>query len=93
MDRRVERGLHGRRGAQGTSACTRHGEGVHGLGKARLGKERQGPEAEVARRPAAAPRGGGGGAPPPSARAPRDVAFRLCLLRFTLVRQQLSPKF
>jgi hypothetical protein len=78
MDRRVERGLHGRRGAQGTSACTRHGEGVHGLGKARLGKERQGPEAEVARR---------------SARAPRDVAFRLCLLRFTLVRQQLSPKF
>jgi hypothetical protein len=55
---------------------------VHGLGKARLGKERRGLEAEVAGRGA---RG--------SARAPHDVAFRLRLLRFTLVRQQLSPKF
>jgi hypothetical protein len=49
---------------------------VHGLGKARLGKERRGPEAEVVGRGARARR---------SARAPRDVAFRLRLMRFTLV--------
>jgi hypothetical protein len=36
---------------------------------------------------------GGAASARESARAPLDVAFRLRLLRFTLVRQQLSSKF